>query len=405
MARLTQAQIVEAENEEQALEFFKRTLANLPDPRRRQGKRYPFESVIMVALMACVCGADDAQGMQYWGETYRDWLAGIFELPYGTPTQDVFLAVLGRLDPTAFQGVFRDWASLLSIRIKEFSKQDRQIAFDGKTSRRSADKANGRSAIHTLNAWAVEAGIVVGQMNVDGKTNEITATPELLRLLDIRGATITMDAMGCQIEIARSIVDGGADYLLAVKQNQSGLCHDVETAFNFIDTSKERPLIDLQAPLIERHVTVEKGHGRIEVRAVELCRDLSWISEPERWLGLDFFVRVHRERTNLSTSKTTTETAYFIGSSKTVTAETAGTHIRRHWSIENEMHWVLDMAFREDEARHRAKNAGKNMTTIRQFSLNVIKGDKNRKVGVANSRKLAGWDPNYLLKLLVLSAG
>jgi predicted transposase YbfD/YdcC len=275
---------------------------------------------------------------------------------------------------------------------------------DGKTNRRSVDKANGKSAIHTLNAWSVEAGIVVGQLNVDGKTNEITATPELLRLLDIRGATITMDALGCQSEIARSIIEGGADYILSVKQNQPSLQHDIETAFNFIESSKERPLVELPAPLIERHVEVEKSHGRIETRTVELCRDLSWIGEPERWLGLNF-VCVHRERTILSTSKTTTETVYFIGSNKTATAESAGVHIRRHWSIENEMHWVLDMAFREDEARHRAKNAAQNMTTIRHFALNLIKSDKTRKLGVANSRKIAAWSHDYLLKLLVLSGG
>jgi len=403
MARLTQAQVIEAENEEQALEFFKRTLTMLPDPRRRQGKRYPFESVIVIALMSSICGADDAQAMENWGTVHKDWLGEFLELPYGTPTQDVFLAVLGNLNPKAFQAVFRDWANLLSMRIKELPKLERQIVVDGKTNRRSVDKANGKSAIHTLNAWAVDTGIVVGQMTVESKTNEITATPELLRLLDIRGTTITMDALGCQSEIAMTIVEGGAHYLLSVKQNQPGLYHDIETAFNFVDSSVERPLMDLPAPLVERSVEVDKGHGRVEVRSVELCRDLSWISEPERWLELDFMVRVQRERTNTSTGKITTETAYYIGSNEDATAESAGLQIRRHWSIENEMHWVLDMAFREDEARHRARNTGKNMTTIRQFALNVIKGDKNRKVGVANSRKLAGWDHNYLLNLLVKS--
>jgi len=403
MARLSQAQVIEADNEEQALNFFRRTLSRLPDPRRRQGKRYPFESVIMIALMSCICGADDAQAMENWGKVHKDWLSGFLELPYGTPTQDVFLAVLGNLNPKLFQAVFRDWANLLSLRIRDLPKYERQIVVDGKTNRRSADKVNGKSAIHTLNAWAVDAGIVVGQMNVDCKTNEITATPELLRLLDIRDATLTMDALGCQSEIARAVIDGGGDYLLAVKKNQPSLYHDIETAFNFADSSREHPLVDLPAPFIGRNIDVDKGHGRVEVRSVELCRDLSWISEPERWLDMSFFVRVQRERTSTSTGKTTTETAYYIGSNKDATAESAGLQIRRHWSIENEMHWVLDMAFREDEARHRARNTGKNMTTIRQFALNVIKGDKNRKVGVANSRKMAGWDHNYLLELLVKS--
>lgn len=405
MARLTTAQVIEAANEEQALYFFKSTLSAIPDPRRRQGKRYPFESVIVIALMASICGADDAQAIEDWGEIHNEWLSGFLELPYGTPTQDVFLAVLGNLNPKAFQEVFRSWAGLLSIRLKSQTDKDRQIAIDGKTGRRSADKANGKSAIHTLNAWAVEAGIVVGQMDVDSKTNEITAAPEMLRLLDIRGATITMDAIGCQTAIASEIVEAGANYLLAVKKNQAVLHHDIKTAFKFADDSIERPVADMPAPFMERSVDIDKGHGRVEVRTVDICRDLSWLSTPERWQNLDFFVRVERERTILSTGKVSTETAYYIGSNPKATAESSGLQIRRHWSIENEAHWVLDMAFREDEARHRARNVGKNMTIIRQFALNVIKGDKNRKVGVANSRKRAGWNKNYLLELITKSMG
>jgi predicted transposase YbfD/YdcC len=403
MSRLTQAQIIEAENEEQALLFFKNTLSKLPDPRRRQGKRYPFESVIITALMASVCGADDAQAMQTWGEANQDWLSSLWELPYGTPTQDVFLAVLGSLNPQAFQEVFRDWAKLLSIRIKSSVQIERQLAVDGKTNRRSVDRTNGKSAIHTLNAWAVDSGVVIGQMNVDSKTNEISATPELLRLLDIKGCTISMDAMGCQAEIASQVADGGANYLLAVKENQPRLYHDIETAYNFADSSVARPLAALPSPIIESITDVNKDHGRVEERTVELCRDLSWLQEPEKWAKVAFFVRVKRRRTTLSSGKISSETAYYIGSNNNATAESIGLQIRRHWSIENELHWVLDMAFREDEARHRSRNVGKNMTIIRQFALNVIKGDKNRKLGVANSRKRAGWDHQYLLDLLVKS--
>jgi predicted transposase YbfD/YdcC len=310
---------------------------------------------------------------------------------------------LGALNTKAFQEVFRDWANLLSIRIKSSAKGERQLAVDGKTNRRSIDRANRKSAIHTLNAWAVESGVVVGQMDVDSKTNEITATPELLRLLDIRGCTISMDAMGCQTEIAAKIVDGGGNYLLAVKENQPGLYHDIEAAYKFVDSSRERPLVELSAPVIERSTEVNKDHGRVEERTVELCRDLSWLREPARWAKVDFFVRVERKRTTLSTGKVSTEIAYYIGSNKNATAESIGLQIRRHWLIENGLHWVLDMAFREDEARHRARNAGKNMTIIRQFALNVIKSDRTRKLGVANSRKRAGWDNQYLLNLLAKS--
>lgn len=367
---------------------------------------------MVVALMACVCGADDAQAMERWGMVHEDWLSEFLQMPYGPPTQDVFLAVLGSLNPGAFHDLFREWASLLSIRLKavhkkvrSVSRSEKHIALDGKTGRGSVDHANGKSAIHTLNAWCVESGLVIGQMDVDSKTNEITAAPELLKLLDIRGATVTMDAMGCQTEIASAVIKGGGNYLLAVKENQPSLYHDIETAFNFADTSQNAPVVGLAAPEIERYAHEGKAHGRFETRTVEICRDLSWLSAPEKWPGLNFFVRIQRERTILSSGKLSKETVYYIGSNQHATAESAGRQIRRHWSIENELHWVLDMAFREDEARHRARNAAKNMTTIRQFALNVIKGDKNRTLGVANSRKMAGWDKNYLINLLTKSMG
>ena len=300
---------------------------------------------------------------------------------------------------------------MLSIRLKgvrkkvESSPTRKHIALDGKTGRGSVDYANGKSAIHTLNAWCVESGIVIGQMDVEEKTNEITAAPELLKLLDIRGATVTMDAMGCQTEIASAVIKGGGNYLLAVKENQPSLYHDIETAFKFADTSLDAPLTDMPPPVIAGYTHEGKAHGRLETRTVEICRDLSWLSAPEKWSGLSFFVRIQRERIILSTGKLSQETVYYIGSNKHATAESAGQQIRRHWSIENELHWVLDMAFREDEARHRARNVAKNMTIVRQFSLNVIKGDKTRTLGVANSRKMAGWDKNYLINLLTKSMG
>lgn len=397
MARLTKAQKIEQDNELAALEFFEATLAALPDPRRPQGVRYPLRSVVAVALMSMVCGCDDAEAMQLWGEHNADWLAGFLDLPHGAPTQDVYLAVLGALDPEAFSAVFRSWAALLALRLKAEGKH---IAVDGKTSRRSIDSETGRPTVHTVSAWTSEAGLVLGQRKTEEKSNEITAIPELLRLLDLTGATVTIDAMGCQTEIAKTIVEGGGHYLLAVKDNQPTLHEDIAATFVEAADERRRACDEAPRPVTEVFEEIDKGHGRVEKRTVTLCRNLTWLTTAERWPSLSFAVQVKRERTVIATGRTSIDKAYYIGSDPEATAESAGRVIRRHWSIENELHWVLDMAFREDEARHRAGNTAQNMTTLRHFALNLVKADKSRKVGVATARKRAGWDRNYLIELL-----
>jgi predicted transposase YbfD/YdcC len=397
MARITQADKIEQENEEHALLFFEEMLAQLPDPRRAQGRRYPLRSVVVIALMAMICGSDDAEAMELWGEANEDWLSGFLPLPHGTPTQDVFLAVFASLNPGAFGAVLRAWAAMLASRLVGVGKH---IAFDGKTSRRSYDTASGQPALHTVSAYLTEAGVVLGEVKTATKSNEIKAIPELLRLLDLRGSTVTIDAMGCQTAIAKEIVKGGGDYLVAVKENQPSLHADLVATFVEADDERPRTVDEEPRPAVEIFEEVDKGHGRVEKRIVKTCRDLSWVSSATRWTGLEYLVQVTRERTLLSTATTSTETAYYIGSDREVSACQAGHMIRRHWAIENELHWVLDIAFREDDARHRARNTAQNMATLRHFSLNIIKCDKGRKLGVANSRKRAGWDHDYLLELL-----
>ena len=219
-------------------------------------------------------------------------------------------------------------------------------------------------------------------------------------LVDLRGTTVTIDAMGCQTSIAQTIVDGGGDYLLPVKDNQPTLSEEIQFCFAEADDDRLRATDEQPRPQLERFQQVDKGQGRLEVRTVEICRDLQWITSSNRWTGLSFVARVIRERTVLTSDKTSTETAYYIGSDPTATAEAVTDSIRRHWQVENQLHWVLDVAFREDEARHRAKNAAANMTLLRHFALNIIKNDRFRKLGVANSRKRAGWDRGDLLSLL-----
>jgi predicted transposase YbfD/YdcC len=397
MARMTKAQKIEAENEAQALQLFQNGLAALPDPRRPQGLRYPLQTVVTIALMASVCGCDDAEAMQAWGEAHEEWLEGFLPMPHGAPTQDVFLAVFGAMDPEAFSKVFRAWAELLAFRLKATGKH---IAVDGKTSRRSFDTANDKGPVHTVSAWMSEAGLVLGQRQTDAKSNEITAIPELLKVLDLREATVTIDAMGCQTEIAKTIRDGDGHYLLAVKDNQPTLHEDIQAVFAEADDDRRRTFDEQPRPQLEVSEQVDKGHGRVETRTVSLCRDLAWLTTAERWEGLSFVARIVRRRHVQVTGKTSTETAYYIGSDGAATAVATAEKIRRHWSIENQLHWVLDLAFREDEARHRAKNTAANMTTLRHFALNLIKSDNKRKLGGTNARKRAGWDRGYLVSLL-----
>lgn len=397
MKRVTEEQRIELVNEAEALSFFEQMLGALPDPRRAQGRRYPLESVMLIALMAMVCGCDDGDGMEAWGKANEVWLASFLELPHGVPTQDVFLSVFASLDPAALGAVLRSWAALLSARLKGDGKH---IAVDGKTSRRSHDSAGGTPALHTVSAFLSDAGLVLGEVRTDVKSNEIRAIPELLRLLDIRGATVTIDAMGCQTEIAQTIVDGGGAYLLAAKENQPSLCHDIAATFAEATDERRRAVDEQPRPLVETSTETEKGHGRVETRTVRLCRDKAWLTTADRWPELAFVAEVVRERLNVSTGKSSKERAFYIGSDKVTDADRVARTIRRHWAIENELHWVLDMGFREDEARHRARNTAQNMTTLRHFVLNIIKGDGSRKLGVANSRRRAGWDRSYLLALL-----
>jgi predicted transposase YbfD/YdcC len=397
MARATEAQRIEQANEEAALVFFREALSSLPDPRRAQGIRYSLVSVVVIALMAMVCGSDDAEAMEVWGEANAQWLGGILDLPHGTPTQDVFLSVFAALNPTAFRSVFLSWLELLRLGLRVAGKH---IAVDGKTSRRSFDTATGKLAIHTVSAWLSDEGLVLGQLKTADKSNEITAIPELLRSLDLRGATVTIDAMGCQIEIAKTIIGGAGNYLLAVKENQPALHQEIVETFAETADERVRSVDERARPAVEVLQETDKGHGRVEKRSIELCRDLGWLMTANRWAGLAYVVKVTRERTVLTTNKTSTETAYYIGSDATLDVRGAAHRIRRHWSIENELHWVLDMGFREDEARHRARHVAENLTTLRHFALNLLKGDPDRKLGVANSRRRAGWDHGYLLRVL-----
>jgi predicted transposase YbfD/YdcC len=397
MVRITQSRAIELANESVALGHFEEALSTLPDPRRAQGLRYPLRTVIVIALMSMVCGCDDAEAMEYWGKANESWLSEFLDVPHGIPSQDVFLSVFGALCPTRFSAVFQSWASLLTLKI---AREGVHIAIDGKTSRRSADGNRAKPNIHTVSAWHCGAGLVLAQKQTGEKSNEITAIPELLRVLDLKGTTITIDAMGCQTEIASAIVAGGGDYLLAVRDNQPTLNAELAETFREVDDTRARTVDEPARPVATVSTVTEKGHGRLETRTVRVCADMTWISTRGRWNALAYVVEVTRDRTTISSGKSSHERVYYIGSGPIPSAEKAGHIARSHWAIENELHWTLDVAFREDDARHRAKNTAANLTTLRHFALAIVKRDPERKLGVANSRKCAGFDRDYLIRII-----
>ncbi len=385
------------QKERESLAEFQRLLARLHDPRRPQGRRYPLPSVVIVALMAMVSGCDDAEAIAAWGEHHERWLSSFLDLPHGPPSQDVVLAVFAALSPPGFSELFVAWVDFLRTRLKAEGKH---VAVDGKTSRRSHERSKDRPAVHTVSAWLCEDGLVLGQWKTRSKSNEITAIPELLRLIDIRGATVTIDAMGCQTEIAETIVENGGDYLLAVKDNQPTLHAEIQAAFKDALDPNPRPLDQPRALAVTSDSSTDKGHGRIETRRLHLCHDLSWLTCASRWRGLSFIAMAVSERTDVATGATTQEHRYFIGSNRTATAGGVAHLVRRHWSIENELHWVLDIGFNEDQARQRAGHCADNFATLRHMALNLVKHAPRRKLGIANTRKSAGWDTALLVRIL-----
>lgn len=361
----------------------------LPDPRSDQGKRHKLLDILAIAICGAVCGADNWVEIELFGRCKGPWFRTFLELPNGIPSHDTFGDVFARLDPEEFQRSFIAWVQA----VVELT-HGQVIAVDGKTVRRSHDHLAGKQPIHMVNAWASTAGLSLGQVKVDDKSNEITAIPELLRLLEVSGCIVTIDAMGCQTEIAQQIVDAKADYVLAVKENQPRLHEDIEDLFTGAEA-----FAFAGVPHETWHATT-KGHGRIERRACWAITDpaaLSYIRDRDAWPHLASAVKVTAHRS--IGQETSTETRYFI-SSLHGDAERIAHAVRAHWSIENSLHWVLDIAFREDESRIRKDHGPQNFATLRQMALNLLKQETTRKRSIKGKRLAAGWDEDYLLKVL-----
>lgn len=362
--------------------------SSLADPRMSGKCDHKLIDMVVIAISGIICNADDWFTIAQFGRAKESWFRTFLELPNGVPSHDTFSRVFARVDPEAFGACFTNWMQAVNAELSGL------VAIDGKTLRGSYDRRDKRSAIHMVSAWSVENGVVLGQVKTDEKSNEITAIPELLKVLSLKGCLVTTDAMGCQRDIAQKIVDQGGDYLLAVKDNQPTLLDAVLTAFERADDGLE------PAESISTHTTEERGHGRREVRyyttlALPETFDQSIAG---RWAGLKTLAVVEAVRT--LGDKTSSAFRYYI-SSATLNAEHFAQAGRGHWGIENSLHWVLDVTFSEDDSRVRKGNGAENLARLRHIALNVVKADKKTKLGVKNKRLMAGWDEQYLAKLLL----
>jgi predicted transposase YbfD/YdcC len=359
----------------------------LPEPRVERTRRHPLMSVLVIALLTMICVGEGWEDMEAFGLAKQAWLETFLDLPYGIPSEDTFRRVLSALDPRAFNACFIAWVQALAQ-----GTSGKLIPIDGKTIRHSFDRATGKKALHVVSAWIANNRLTLGQIVTEEKSNEIAAIPKLLELLDIRGATVTLDAMGCQREIAEKIVDQGADYIMGLKGNQGTARKEVEEFFTDAHATAFR---DVEHTF---HETVDgSDHGRLEVRRVWASRELGWFADLLKWKGLQSIIMIESERT--VGAETSSERRYYW-SSHGVDAETFAAMIRGHWGIENQLHWCLDVGFREDESRIRADHGPENIALLRKIAMNLAKSERSHKRGIQAKRKLAAWDDAYLLKLL-----
>jgi predicted transposase YbfD/YdcC len=359
----------------------------LPDPRVDRTKLHKLEDILTIALCAVTCGAETWVDMVAWGQAQAPWLGTFLELPHGIPSHDTFGRVFAALDAKAFERCFQAWVSDLAG-----SSAGKLIAIDGKTIRRSLDRASGKAAIHLVSAWVHENHAVFGQLQIPDKSNEITAIPQLLEMLNLKEATVTIDAIGCQRDIARKVLDRGGQYVLAVKANQGTLHEDLRL---FLDDAIVRDFRGIQHDQYEQ---TEKGHGRLETRRCWTTEAVDWLRQRHQWPGLNSVAAVECRRQ--VGSEVTVERRYFISSLPGRVAQRLGQAVRKHWCVENELHWSLDVCFGEDQSRVRIGNAAENLSRVRRIALMLLKQETTAKIGIKAKRLKAGWDRKYLLKVL-----
>ena len=358
----------------------------LEDPRILLKTDHKLIDIIVIAICAVICGADKWTQVSEFGRAHESWLKQFLELPQGIPSHDTFGRVFAIISAKRFQVCFQEWIKSV------FELTEGQvIAIDGKTLRRSFDKPSNKAALHLVHAWATTNGVLLGQAKTHEKSNEITAIPELLDVLQLKGCIVTMDAMGCQKKIAEQIHDQKADYVLAVKDNQKGLKEALENTFK---TAREK---NFETMVYSEHQTVEKEHGRVEKRTCYVLPLMYLHHFKLKWKGLKSLVFIESER--FYQGQTSREQRYYISSLKPEATPIASA-VRQHWGVENSLHWCLDVAFREDECRVRIGDSAENFSLLRKIALICLKKETSLKGGIQTKRLKAGWDTNYLLKVL-----
>lgn len=353
---------------------------------RHHNKCHKLIDVIIITICGVVAGADTYEQIENFGKKRKRWLSKFLELPYGIPSHDTFGRIFERMDPQEFQRCFKQWVASVAKLTK-----GEVVAIDGKTLRRSHNKADDKKAIHMISAWASSNQVVLGQLKTEEKSNEITAIPYLLKLLDLSGCIITIDAMGTQKKIAQVIIAQKNDYILALKENHKTLYDDTSLFFeNMIAMKKEGYIFD-------EDTTVDSEHGRIETRRHVMTSDIDWLADKGNWAGLKSLAMV--ESTRNINGEVSYEKRYYI-SSLDCNAQTFGEAVRKHWGIENSVHWVLDIAFREDESRIRKGFGPENFAAIRHIALNLLREHKGFKGSVKSKRLNAAMDPDYLKEVM-----
>ena len=354
--------------------------SQLPDPRIHRNKKHLLIDIIVLSVIAVLCGAESWNSIEMFGNSKKEFLTKILKLPHGIPSHDTINRVFSLINPGKFEQLFVQWAQSL----RDTNITGEVIAVDGKTMRGSKDSYHEKSAIHIVSAWANSNQLVLGQVKTDEKSNEITAIPELLDMLDIEECIVTIDAMGTQKKIAETIIDKQADYIFALKGNQGYLKEDVQNTF-----IRQQP--------DSTDETVDKGHGRLETRKCEVINKLDFLDEKEQWTGLKSLARITAKRE--TNGKETSEIRLYI-SSVEADAKSFNSFIRQHWGVENSLHWTLDVTFREDAQRKRNGHAANNFALVEKIALNLLKTEDSKNISVKSKRLLAAWDNEFLLKVL-----